>query len=258
MQPENQPAPAAPAAPAPQAPEPAPAPAAPEPGVSLAPPTPPPADPNPAPQPAPVGDPQPAPTPAAPAPAEPQYKSYEDYLESFEVKADNLPELPTPGAVPKDDDGTELAKFFQDFAASIEQRTLAQAEAQRTSQERLQSTEKQLWDEAIGKYEQLKEPRLRDLVHSVRVGYFNRGEAITPSQAAEVLIGELNRNYQNGVSDQNTQVTIQASQPLNGGGNPPAQPAVNQNSLTAIQQPGQLGMDAAIAMIQTAIDNNEL
>lgn len=255
-------------------PQPTPAPA-PTPGIGMAPnyqPTP---APDPAPQPAPQPEPnqpapqtepqpQPAPQPTPqpdgtvpqqnpqPQPTQEPVKtqqSYEEYLDSL-TKADPI-ELPKPTDIDKDDP-EGLVKFFEEFGKATEARA-RQAMQQESA---IQRAETDAWNEVFTKYPEIKENKaLRDTVHNIRMGAYNSGQLLSPLQVADGLVGTLHDAYKKGINDNQVQVRIQDSQPLNGGGNPPAPSGVNYEN---IQLPGQAGMDAAVSELQKLIDAGKI
>lgn len=217
-------------------------------------------EPTPAPQPEPQPAPQPAPAPDGTVPqqnVQPQpttepiktQQSYEEYLESL-TKADPI-DLPKPTDIDKDDP-EGLVKFFEEFGKATEARAVQAMKNQAV----IQQAEAKAWDEVFTKYPEIKENKdLRDTVHNIRVGAYNSGQLLTPLQVADGLVGTLHDAYKQGVNDQQVQVRVQASQPLNGGGNPPADTGVNYESL---QLPGQAGMDAAVMQLTKLMDNGKI
>lgn len=245
---EGQPAPQ----PAPQAPVASPAPQAPAPVATPAPAQQQPAQPTP--QPAPTSQPQdpfsalfeqPAPQPAPQAPApqssqptepattpqpqqpaepsqptqpvstEPQYQSFDDYMAEVTkgIGSDDIT-TPDPSNIdPNDEAG--IKTFFDDLVNTAVQK--ASQEVSRS--QAIQTTERRLWDEAMNKYGSLRENKnLRDMVHSIRMGEFQKGVAITPTQAADRLLDALQAQYRQGVADNAVVTTIESVQPNGGSG----------------------------------------
>lgn len=222
--------------------------------------------PEPAPQPTPSPEPQPAPQPTEPQPqpnpTEPtpqvnpqpqpttdptrQQLTYDEYLESLTKNIPEPPKLPNPSEV-KEDDPEALAKFFEDYGNAMEQRLIARQQQQVV----VQQAEGTAWREVFAKYPEIEaNPTLRDTVHRIRVGAYQNGESLSPIQVADALVGTLHNEYRKGTNDTLVQTRVQNSQPLNGGGQPPAVPAINYE---ALQQPGQAGTDAAVGQLEAMI-----
>lgn len=236
----EQPAPQAPApqpTPAPQAPAPEPAstpvqpaqqqPAQPTPQPS---PTSQPQDPfstlfeqpAPTPQPSQPTEPVTTPQPQQPAepsqptpPSEPQYQSFDDYMAEVTqgIGSEDIT-TPDPSNIdPNDEAG--IKTFFDDLVNTAVQK--ASQEVNRN--QAIQTTERRLWDDAMGKYGSLRENKnLRDMVHAIRMGEFNKGIAITPTQAADRLLEALQAQYKQGVADNAVVTTIESVQPNGGSG----------------------------------------
>lgn len=235
--------------PAPQAPQPAPQPA-PEPptftpgvanDVVLTPQQP--TEPQAAPQePTPQQDPNPQPQPQPQNPQEPAPKAqtYEEYLESIVGKPQDI-EVPKASGVA---DPAELDKFFDEYGAAIRNQVMQEV---RQSQA-VQNYERQEWDKVFSKYPEVKDnTAIRDTIHSMRLGAFNRGEGMTPLQAADFLVGALHNEYKKGVNDTNVQTEVAQAQPLNGSGAPAPDVGVNYGAL----QDG--GRDAAVTQLEQLI-----
>lgn len=249
-QPQPQPAPQAPQAPA----QPVATPAEPsDPFASLfnqpsepTPPTPPaPAQPQqptePTPQPQQPTEPQPAPqAPQAPqAPVEPAYQSFDDYMNETLKNVPKAPDLPNPESISPDDPAA-IKQFFDDLVNTAVQK----AKAETTRSNAIQSHERALWDEAFDKYGSLRTKKpLRDMVHSIRMGYFQRGIAITPKQAADKLLESLGSQYKQGIADNQVVTTIENVQPTAGGSGAPAVTTLDKKEmLTAVQTGGEVAL----------------
>lgn len=212
-------------APAPVEPAPVPQPAPVEPSPAPAP------EPTPAPAPVPT-DPTPAPAPTDPTPApapDPtptDTLTYDQYLESL-TKDIKPVELPKPSDV-NADDPEGLVKFFEDYGNKIIER--AQQESQK--QAVIREAEGLAWNDVFTKYPEIKDnASLRDTIHNIRMGAFSRGQSLSPLQVADGLIASLHAEYKKGINDNQVTTTIQASQPLGGGGQPAPEPAVNYEAL---------------------------
>lgn len=253
-------APAAPAQPAPAQPQPAapaqPAPAAPAdpfaaftqpaPAAEPAAPAQPPAQPTEpaAPQPSqPVEPAQPAPVTPAPAPAEPTYQSYEDYMKSVLEGVPAPPATPDPDKV-NPDDPAAIKGFFDELINTVKE----QVRSETTRNSAIQASERRLWDEAFEKYGSLRTNKnLRDMVHNIRMGYFQRSVAITPTQAADKLLESLGQQYKQGVADSAVVTSIENVQPQGGGtGEPVATNLDKTAALTAVQTGGETALAAIL------------
>lgn len=198
-------------------------------------------------------------TPAAPAtpppvaPAKPeQYQSYEDYMKTALEGVPTAPEAPDPSTVPQDDP-EKIKEFFTGLMNTAEKRFEAKFERKNA----IQTAEKKAWDEAFGKYETLKTNKnVRDMVHNIRMGYFSKGVAITPTQAAEKLLSSINTSYKQGIADNQVTTTIEQVQPTGGGATPPATPGVDKNTMLTQLQTG--GEQALMGMLDNEIKNGRL
>lgn len=184
-------------------------------------------------------------------PAQPQeqpkndYQSYEDYMNEVLKDVPQIQDTPDPNSV-SPDDPESLKKFFDDLVNTAVQK--ASAEVARKSA--VQAKERALWDEAFDKYGSIKTNKnLRDMVHNIRIGYFNRGIAITPKQAADKLLESLGNQYKQGVADNQVVTTIENVQPNTGG-------SVNEVPTTAdrdkMLESLQTGGEAALAAMLDA------
>lgn len=184
--------------------------------------------------------PQPAPTPQ---PEAPQYQSFDEYIESI------TKDLPAPTAAPKleeidQNDPAAIQQYFTDFAKSIREETIN--EIRRT--ESIERAEKRGWDEAFEKFPSIKKnPAVRDMVHNLRMGKFQNGIAMTPLQAAEELVKNMNLQYRKGIADTQVVTTITDTQPNGGGGVEviPQQPQGQANLVTAAAD-GEAALAAAL------------
>lgn len=202
-----------------------------QPTEPVAPPTTQPTEPVPTPQPQ-----QPVETPQPASPNQPQFKSYDDFMQ--EVMGDTTPvAMPDPASIT---DEAGIKTFFDDLVNTA----VARAEQKIQQQNKIQTTERQLWDEAFDQYGSLKtNKKLRDMVHNIRMGEFRRGVALTPTQAAEQLLDALKQQHQRGVADNQVLTTIESSQPNNGGGGAPVPTSLDrENVLTAVQTGGETAL----------------
>ena len=257
------PAPAAPVAPQPQEP-------APQPQMQPAPVTPQPAPtqqpldpfsalaaPEPAPQQPtePLPNPQPQqpveptqPTPQAPAPqpipeqsqpGEPQYQSFEEYMESVVGTVGEAPAAPDPSQI-NPENPEEIKEFFDNLVNTA----VVKASQEVAKKQAIQTSERNLWDGAFEKYGSLRtNKKARDLVHSIRMGYFQRGQAITPTQAADILLDSMGNQYKQGVADSSVVTTIEQVQPQGGGSGQPVQTGLDKDQeLIAVQTGGEVAL----------------
>ncbi len=191
----------------------------------------------------PVTTPQPENTPvepSQPAPQEPKYQTFEEYMESVNQGVGEAPTVPDPNKIdPNDEAG--IKNFFDDLVNTAVQR--ANQDFKRTTA--LQTSERQLWDSAFDKYGSLRDNKnLRDMVHAIRMGEFQRGVAITPTQAADRLLDALKGQYQKGVADNQVVTTIENVQPTGGGSAPVQTSADMENVLTSVQTGGETALAA--------------
>lgn len=179
---------------------------------------------------------EPAPQPATPT--EPQYQSYEDYIKSINDGVGQLPEQPDPAKI-NPDNPEEIKGFFDNLMNTA----VARAEQNIERKSAIQNTERRLWDEAFTKYGSLRDNKqLRDMVHNIRMGYFHRNVAITPTQAADELLKSLGNQYQKGVADSQVQTTIESVQPNAGGSTPIATTADRESVLSSVQSGGEIAL----------------
>jgi len=188
---------------------------------------------------------QPVETPPAPTPTEPvatpeptpqeTTQTFDEYMESIVGDIAPAPEMPDPSQINPESE-EDIGKFFQDLMTTAEQRF----EANYARKQAIQNNERQLWDSAFDKYGSLKENKeLRDMVHAIRRSEFDKGQAITPTQAADRLLNALKAQYQQGVTDNQVATTIEAVQPTGGGSQEVATTLTNQNVLQAVQTGGE-------------------
>lgn len=181
--------------------------------------------------------------PAAPAidRSQPQddYQSYDDYMKQVMAGVPEAPNSPDPEKV-NPDDPAAIKGFFDELVNTAV--TRAQAETARKSA--IQTSEKRLWDAAMDKYGTLKtNKQLRDTVHAVRMGYFNRGIALTPTQAAEKLLEGLGSQYRQGMADSQVVTTYEQVQPAGGGSAAPVATSLDkENALTSVQSGGETAL----------------
>ena len=152
--------------------------------------------------------------PAAPAQEEPK-KDYDAYLDELIGKANSQPvEIKMPTEEDFQRDEKALENFFTGLVDTAVQR--AQEASQRQSV--IKEAETNAWNDVFAKYPEIKESKqLRDTIHNIRIGAYQRGQSMSPTEVADQLIGELHREYKKGVNDTNVQTTVRSSQPIGGG-----------------------------------------
>lgn len=184
-----------------------------------------------------------------PAPQQEPLKqlSYDEYLDSL-TKDIKPVELPKATDVDKDDP-EGLNKFFDDYGKKM----IEQARQELQKEQVVQAAEARAWQDVFTKYpEVLEDKNLRDTIHNIRMGEYSRGQSRSPLEVADQLVGALHSRYVKGINDTNVQTHIQESQPLNGGGQPQPQPAVNYEAL----QEG--GRDAAVMQLTQMIEQGKI
>lgn len=193
---------------------------------------------QPAPAPAPTTPPaQTAPVapPAAPAPTT---QTYEQYLDSVLQGVPQAPAQPDPAQV-NPDDPEAIKGFFNELVSTA----VKTAEANMARKQAIQNSEKTLWEEAFGKYGSLKtNTNLRDMVHAIRRSEFSKGNAVTPTQAAEKLLTALQAQYQRGVADNQVVTTIESVQPNGGNGTTVPTTMDADKALLAVQTGGETAL----------------
>lgn len=173
--------------------------------------------------------------PAAPASQEEEYLSFEQYMDS--VTGGKPKDIPLPDASKiNPDDEAGIKGFFDDLVNTAVQRATQDFNRKQS----LQTSERKLWDDAFEKYGTLRSnKKLRDMVHNIRMGEFQRGVAITPTQAAEQLLSAFHVQYQRGVADNQVVTTIQDVQPMGGGGSPVETTVDKETVLKSLQTGGE-------------------
>lgn len=173
------------------------------------------------------------------------YQTYEEYMAETLKGVPETPVAPDPSKI-SEDDPEAIKNFFDELVNTAVNR--ATSETSRKSA--IQTRERQLWDESFDKFGSLRTNKpLRDMVHSIRMGYFQRGQAITPTQAADKLLSSLGNQYQKGVADSQVVTTIENVQPAGGNSGAPVPTTLDKDSaLSAVQDGGE----AALAQILDA------
>lgn len=207
-----------------------------------------PTEPTPNPQPSSTPTEPSQPTPAAPqAPATPptsqggedDYLTFDEYMKQATGNIGQAAELPDAAKI-NPDDPNAIKGFFDELVKTA--RDQAVAEVRRETN--IQNSENKLWNDAFTKYGSLKTNKgLRDMVHNMRMGYFNRGIAITPTQAADKVLEIFNANYKKGIADNQVQTKIEQVQPT--GGNS-GQPVPTSADTTKVLESLQTGGEQAL------------
>lgn len=146
---------------------------------------------------------------------------YDAYLDSLIGKDNNqpieVPKVPSQEELANDDQA--LTKYFGELVDTAVKKALVESNNQTT----VRAAEQRAWEDVFTKFPEIKESKgLRDTIHNIRIGAYQRGQALTPLQVAEQLIGDLHSQYKKGVNDTNVQTTVRESQPLGGGTQTPA------------------------------------
>lgn len=161
--------------------------------------------------------------------------TYEQYIESVLKDIPQAPGMPDPSQVdPNSEEG--IQQFFTDLMTTAERRFEANYERKMA----IQNAERKLWDDAFGKFPSLRDNNeLRNMVHSIRMGEFNKGVAITPTQAADRLLKAFGQQYQQGIVDNQVVTTYESVQPTGGGGTTVPTSADTDRALQAVQTGGE-------------------
>lgn len=181
--------------------------------------------------------------PAAPAtpPAPESYQSYDDYMKSVMAGVPQAPAAPDPEKV-NPEDPVAIKGFFDNLMTVAEQRIEAKIERKNA----IQNSERKVWEEAFTQYPTLRTNKnVRDIVHNIRMGHFQRGVAITPTQAAQKFLDSLGNSYRQGVADNQVVTTIENVQPQGGG----SQPTPTTQDEVAVLEAVQTGGEEALADI---------
>ena len=93
------------------------------------------------------------------------------------------------------------------------------------------------------------------MVHAIRRAEFSKGNAITPTQAAETLLAALQGQYQQGVVDNQVVTTIEQVQP-NGGGTTTVPTTMDSNAALLAVQTG--GEQALAQVLEQQIRNGQM
>lgn len=197
-------------------------------------------------QPAPEQAPQPTPQPTpAPQPLDDvsvpltDYETYDEYMARITKGVPQAPAMPDAEKVDPNDPAS-IKGFFDDLVTTA----VAQAEAKMQRQTAIQTSEKRLWDAAMDKYGTLKTNKeVRDMVHNIRIANFQRGIAMTPTQAADRLLDALQKQYNKGVADNQVVTTYEQVQPTGGQSGAPIPTTLDTKSaLESVQNGGETAL----------------
>lgn len=168
-------------------------------------------------------------------------EAFNQYLDSVIGGNANQPaQAPDLDSIDQNDPAA-IKQFFEDWGKSIKEQAIAEVQKENA----LVTAERKAWDSAFDKYPTLRNnPELRDTVHNIRMGSFQNGVAITPTQAAEKLLSAINARYQAGVADTKVVTTIQDAQPQ-GGDN--VQVIPTEGNREQVLESFQTGGEAALA-----------
>lgn len=177
--------------------------------------------------------------PAQPAtPAETQQPQYDDYNAYIDKIMQGLPqpaEQPDPEKVDANNP-EDIKSFFDDLVNTA----VSRAEANLARKEAIHNSERKLWDEAFNNYGTLRTNKAaRDTVHAIRMAHFNKGVAITPTQAAKLFVDSLGDQYRKGIADNQVVTTIEQVQPNGGGANSVETSLGQADNLRRVQTGGE-------------------
>lgn len=214
--------------------------------------TPQPGQPSPTPQPSqPTGTTQPTQT----TPSQPggdDYQTFDEYMKEAISSVGQEPTMPDPGSV--DPNSPESIKGFFDNLVTT---AVAKAEQSVNRKSAIQTKEQQLWGAAFDKYGSLRTNKsLRDMVHNLRMGYFQKGVAITPIQAADKVLEAFGTQYKRGIADNQVTTTIEQVQPNAGSGGNPVPTTLDKNNVLEAVQTG--GEDALAAYLDGEVKAGRL
>lgn len=174
--------------------------------------------------------------PAQSAPVQPvadEYDTFDEYLNKTLGQTQEV-QTPDPSQVNAEDPAS-VKEYFDNLVNTAVAKATAATERKTT----LHNAERRAWDEAFNKYGSLRENKpLRDMVHSIRMGYFQRNQAISPTQAADKLLDIMRNQYQQGVADNQVVTTIESVQPNAGGSSAPLTTGNDRQSMLESLQTG--------------------
>ena len=200
---------------------------------------------EPTPQPQQPVEPQSAPQEPAPQQPAQEYETFDEYMARVTANVPAAPVQPDPEQVDPNDP-VAIKGFFDDLVNTAVQRSNHEI-ARKTA---MQTAEKQAWDTAFDKYGSLRTNKaLRDTVHTIRMGYFQRGIALTPTQAADKLLESMGQERRAGAAGAQVVTTYEQVQPNGGGSGAPV--PTNLDNKTVLERV-QTGGETALADILDA------
>ena len=180
------------------------------------------------------------PTPQAqPVAQEETYETYDEYVARVTANVPALPAQPDPEQIDPNDPQA-IKGFFDELVNTAVQRSNTEV-ARKTA---MQTAERQAWDDAFDKYGSLRSNKqLRDTVHTIRMGYFQRGVALTPTQAADKLLESLGQERRAGAAGAQVVTTYEQVQPNGGGSGAPVPTELdNKNIMEQVQTGGETAL----------------
>jgi hypothetical protein len=192
-------------------------------------------------------DPQTPPT----QPGQPAKSGYESYIESVLQSIPDAPPIPDLSTI-KSDSPEDVNEWFKTYASTIQENI--KVEMQRS--EAIKTAESNAWTQALDKYPSMKgNKKILDTVQAIRMAKWNAGIALSPTEAAEELIGSLQGEYKRGITDNQVHSNIEQVQPSAGGSSTVIAPADSVEELRSVQSGG----DIALAQIlEQRIKNGEM
>lgn len=172
------------------------------------------------------------------APTE-EYETFDEYMARVTANVPQAPVQPDPEQIDPNDP-TAIKGFFDELVNTAVQRSNTEI-ARKTA---MQTAERQAWDDAFDKYGSLRDNKqLRDTVHTIRMGYFQRGIALTPTQAADKLLESLGQERRAGAAGAKVVTTYEQVQPNGGGSGAPISTTLDkQSTLEAVQTGGETAL----------------
>lgn len=180
---------------------------------------------------------EPAQTPA-PQPTQ-EYETYDEYIARVTANVPPAPTQPDPETI-NADDPQAIKGFFDELVNTAVKRSNSEVARQGA----IQAAERNAWDAAFDKYGSLRSNKqLRDTVHTMRMGYFQRGIALSPTQAADKLLESLGQERRAGAAGAQVVTTYEQVQPNSGGSGAPVTTNLDkQSTLEAVQTGGETAL----------------
>jgi hypothetical protein len=175
----------------------------------------------------------------APVAQDDTYQTFDEYMAETLKGVPTAPTMPDVSKIdPNDEEG--IKNFFDELVNTA----VSKSQAEISRKDAITTRERQLWDASFEKYGSLRtNKKLRDMVHDIRMGYFRRGQAITPTQAADKLLESMGHQYKQGIADSAVVTTIQDVQPTGGNSGAPIPTTLDKdNVLESIQTGGETAL----------------